>query len=125
MGTVLLVDDDADLVEAYKLVVTQHGHEVQAAYSAEEARGLLKAGRPDVIVLDVRMERKDSGFDLAREVNEQFPDLPVILLTGVHQALSRSFHFEADETWLPVVRFLDKPVDPAVLAKEIDTALAG
>ena len=125
MGTVLLVDDDADLVEAYKLVVTKHGHEVQAAYSAEEARALLKAGRPDVIVLDVMMERKDSGFDLAREVNEQFPDLPVILLTGVHQALSRSFHFEADETWLPVVRFLDKPVEPAVLAKEIDTALAG
>jgi len=126
MSTILLVDDDADLVEAYKLVVTQHGHEVKAAYSAEEARELLKSGdRPDVIVLDVMMERKDSGFELAREVNEQFPDLPVILLTGVHQALSKSFHFEADETWLPVVRFLDKPVDPAVLAKEIDTALAG
>lgn len=125
MGTILLVDDDADLVEAYKLVVTQHGHKVKAAYSAEEAREVLKSGRPDAMVLDVMMERMDSGFDLAREVNEQFPDLPIILLTSVHQAVARSLHFEPDETWLPVVKFVDKPVEPAALAAEIEAALAG
>ena len=124
MGTILLVDDDVDMIEAYKLVVTQHGPEVKVAYSAEEARELLKSERPDAIVLDVMMERLDSGFDLAREVNQQFPDLPVILLTGIHRAVSRSLHFEPDETWLPVVKFLDKPVDPGVLANQIDAMLA-
>jgi len=124
MGTVLLVDDDADLVEAYKLVVTQHGHEVKVAYSAEEARESLKIGRPDVIVLDVMMERLDSGFELAREANERFPDLPIIMLTSVHQAVPRSMHFAPDETWLPAVKFVDKPVEPTDLAKEIDAALA-
>lgn len=124
MGTILPIDDDVDLVEAYKLIVTQHGHKVKAAYSTEEARELLKSERPDAIVLDVMMERLDSGFDLAREVNQQFPDLPVILLTGIHQVMPRSLHFKPDETWLPVVKFLDKPVDPGVLANQIDAMLA-
>ena len=125
MGTILLIDDDVDLVEAYKVIVTQHGHEVEVAYSADQARELLKSSRPDAIVLDVMMERKDSGFELAREVSKQFPDLPIIMLTAVHQAVPKSLRFEPDETWLPVVKFVDKPVDPAVLAKEIDAALAG
>lgn len=125
MGTILLIDDDVDLVEAYKVIVTQHGHEVEVAYSADQARERLKSSRPDAIVLDVMMERQDSGFELAREISQQFPDLPIIMLTAVHQAVPKSFHFEPDETWLPVVKFIDKPVDPAVLADEINTALAG
>ena len=102
MGTVLLIDDDVDLVEAYKLIVTQHGHGVKAAYSAEDRRELLKSERPGAIVPDVMMERLDSGFDPAREVNQQFPDLPIIPLAGIHQVVCRPFHFEPDETWLPV-----------------------
>ena len=124
MATILLIDDDAGLVEAYKLVVTQHGHEAKVAYSAEEARQLLKAGRPDAVVLDVMMERMDSGFDLAREVNQQFPDLPIIMLTSVHQSVPRSLHFEPDETRLPVSKFVEKPVAPAVLINEIEAMLA-
>jgi CheY-like chemotaxis protein len=125
MGTILLVDDDVAWTEACKLVVTQHGHEVRVAGSAEEARQLLRSGRPDAIVLDVMMERMTSGFDLAREVHKQFPDLPIILLTSLHQAVSHSLHFEPDEDWLPVTKFLDKPVEPEVLIKEIEGALAG
>jgi len=124
MATILLVDDDVACIEAYKLVVTQHGHEVVVANSAAEARQRLQGGRPDAIVLDVMMERMTSGFDLAREVHKQFPDLPIILLTGLHKAVAHSLHFEPDEDWLPVTKFLDKPVDPAVLAKAIEAALA-
>ena len=125
MGVILLVDDDADLVEVYKLALTQHGHEVKACYSAEEARETLKGDRPDAIVLDVMMEMKFAGFALAREVHQQFPDLPIIMLTGLLQVTDRALHFESDETWLPVAKFLDKPVDPMALANEIDAMLAG
>jgi len=125
MGTILVVDDDADLVETYKLALTQGGHEVQACPSAEQARKLLAKARPDAIVLDVMMETKVSGFELAREAHERYPDLPILMLTGVHQATDRAMHFEPEETWLPVARFLDKPVDPAVLAKEINAMLTG
>lgn len=125
MGTVLVVDDDRDLVEAYKLAITHYGHEVEAAYSAEEARDFLRRRRPpDAFVLDVMMETRFSGMDLAREVHQQCPRSPIVMLTGVHQVVDRALRFEPDETWLPVVKFLDKPVDPAELAKELDAMLA-
>jgi CheY-like chemotaxis protein len=123
MGTVLMVDDDKGLVEAYRLVVTQHGHEVVAAYSAEEARQLLERDQPDVIVLDVMMERMDSGFDLAREINQKYPKLPVLMLTSVNQVVPASMHFEPEETWLPVGKFIEKPVEPDVLVEEINGLL--
>jgi len=120
MGNILVVDDDEDLVETYKLALTGHGHVVQSAYSAAQARELLKKSRPDAAVLDVMMETKGSGFELAREIQRLYPRLPVVLLTSVHQAVPHSFHFEPDESWLPVAKFLDKPVDPEILAKEVD-----
>jgi two-component system alkaline phosphatase synthesis response regulator PhoP len=125
MATILVIDDDADLIEACGLAITQRGHQVQAAHSAQEARQVLRSARPDALVLDVMMETTSAGFELARDVRRQFPDLPIIMLTSVHQAVPPSLHFEPEETWLPVTKFLDKPVDPAALADAIDKMLAG
>lgn len=123
MGQVLLIDDDIDLVEMYQLSLSQRGHAVKTAQSAREARESLDAAKPDAVVLDVMMEAKDTGFDLCREINRRFPDVPIIMLTGIHAAVDRSVRFEPDETWLPAAKFLDKPVDPAALADEIDAIL--
>jgi CheY-like chemotaxis protein len=125
MATILLIDDDVDLVEMNSVVLAHRGHEVLKAYSAAEARRKLEAGaKPDVVVLDVMMEEVSAGFDLAREIHQKFPDLPTIMLSGVQAATGVPFRFKPDETWLPVVRFLDKPVAPAALANEIDQLLA-
>jgi len=124
MGRILVVDDDADLVATYELAIRNSGHDVEKAYSAAEARQKLQGDPPDAMVLDVMMERKTSGMDLAREVREKFPELPVIMLTSVHETVPASLRFEPDETWLPVTKFLDKPADPADLTREIDALLA-
>jgi len=123
MGTILVIDDDEDLVEAYRQVLARHGHKAQAAHSAEQARELLKAGRPDAVILDVMMETRDSGFELAREIHQEFSDLPIIMITAIHHAMDPSFRFQPDETWLPVATFLDKPVDPAALAEKVNAVL--
>ena len=124
MATVLLVDDDVDIIKTCEMAITQHGHEVKAANSAEEARQLFSETKPDVIILDVMMETKTAGFEFAREVHSQCPELPIIMLTSIHEEVPVSMRFGPDETWLPVVKFLDKPIDPVVLANEIDAVLA-
>ena len=48
----------------------------------------------------------------------------MIVLSGIHEATGVPFRFEPDETWLPVLKFLDKPVAPADLAGEIETILS-
>ena len=123
MAKVLLVDDDVDLVNMNRLVLEKRGHKVTAAYSAQEARAALQKARPDIAVLDVMMESVSAGFDLARDVHAMLPDLPMIVLSGVHEATGVPFRFEPEGEWLPVLKFLDKPVDPAQLAAEIEGVL--
>jgi CheY-like chemotaxis protein len=96
---------------------------VRTAYSGSEAQKALGAGKPDVIVLDVMMESLDAGFSVARAIHQMYPDVPTLMLTSVHEATGVPFRFEPDESWLPVTKFMDKPVAPAKLADEIEAML--
>ena len=115
MATVLLVDDDADLIEVNKLVLTQRGYTVRTAGSAGEARAALAQAVPDAVVLDIMMESDSAGIDLAQEIHAAHPGLPLIALSSVNRAKGPSLHLDADDAFLPVTKFVDKPVDPAKL----------
>jgi two-component system OmpR family response regulator len=124
MANILLVDDDQDLIEMNKTMLAQRGHNVTVAYSAAEAREAARANPPDAAVLDVMMEDMTVGFDLARHLHARQPALPMIMLTGIRKEMRLGFTFEPDETWLPVTKFLEKPVNPRVLADEVEKLLA-
>jgi CheY-like chemotaxis protein len=123
MANVLLVDDDEDLIEMNRTMLAQRGHTVLVAYSAAEARQIVQANRPDAAVVDVMMEKQSSGFDLARELHAQMPKLPMIILTGIRDEMRLPFSYEPDETYLPVTKVLEKPVNPRVLADEVEKLL--
>jgi DNA-binding response OmpR family regulator len=125
MAQILLVDDDQDLVEMNKTVLTQRGHNVTVAYSAAEASKIAQANLPDLAVLDVMMEDKTVGFALARELHQLSPKLPMIMLTGIRKEMDLGYGFEPDETWLPVSKFMEKPINPRILADEVEKLLAG
>lgn len=124
MANILLVDDDQDLIEMNKTMLTQRGHNVLIAYSAAEARRVIQTNRPDAAVLDVMMEDMTVGFELARYLHGQIPDLPMIMLTGIRNEMKLPYKYEPDETWLPVTKFLEKPVNPRVLADEVEKLLS-
>jgi CheY-like chemotaxis protein len=125
MAQILLVDDDQDLIEMNRTVFAQRGHNVRVAYSAAEALKLAQAHPPELAVLDVMMEDKTVGFELARQLHEANPRMPMIMLTGISKEMGLGYTFQPDETWLPVSKFIEKPVNPRVLADEADKLLAG
>ena len=125
MAQILLVDDDQDLIEMNRTVFAQRGHSVQVAYSATEAKNSAKSAPPDLAVLDVMMEDKTAGFELARNLHALYPKMPMIMLTGISKEMGLGYTFQPDETWLPVSKFLEKPVNPRILADEADKLLAG
>jgi two-component system, OmpR family, response regulator SaeR len=125
MAYILLVDDDQDLVEMNKTILTQRGHDVAVAYSAAEAQKSAEAKTPDIAVLDVMMEEKTAGFDLARALHALSSTMPMIMLTGIRKEMQLGYSFEPDETWLPISRFIEKPVNPRVLADEVEKLLSG
>jgi CheY-like chemotaxis protein len=125
MALILLVDDDQDLIEMNRTVLTQRGHTVATAFSAAEAQPMAKSNPPELAVLDVMMEDKTAGFELARQLHALYPEMPMIMLTGISKDMGLGYSFQPDETWLPVSKFMEKPVNPRLLADEIDMLLKG
>ena len=120
---VLLVDDDPDFVEVNRLVLEQSGFDVVCAYDGEEGLQKARAEAPDVVVLDVMMGSLDEGFRVSRALrgSERTKDTPLIMLTAISSELP--LDFEADDMWLPVDVFLEKPVEPDQLVVEVTKAL--
>lgn len=87
MAKILLVEDDAILVEMYEAKFMLEGHDVRIATNGEECLSLLKDFQPELILLDILMP-KLNGFHVLKEIKKQ-PELrqiPVILLTNLGQA---------------------------------------
>jgi two-component system response regulator ChvI len=125
MAHILLIEDDADFVEVTRMVLESNGHTMTAAYSAEEGWAALAKEPPNVILLDCMMEEFDSGFVLANDISIKYPDVPIIMLTAVHDYMSSNWNFstDKDKDWLPVHQFLEKPVTPDALLAAIEKEL--
>jgi CheY-like chemotaxis protein len=111
--TILFVDDDRDFLAAQEAYFGSRGHAVHTAESGEEALQLLETLTPDIIFLDLMMERYDSGFRLAYELRKREPlvDTPIVMLSGVARETGERFDQEGQGllAWSKLDRFVDKP----------------
>lgn len=76
----LVVDDEKIIVKGIRFSLEQDGMEVDCAYDGEEALEAVKAGKYDVVLLDVMLP-KLTGFEVCQQIRE-FSDIPVIMLTA-------------------------------------------
>ena len=79
--SILLVDDEPDLVQTLLDVLKLKGYEVEAAYSGLEALDKVKKKSFDCVMADIKMPKMD-GIKLCRAIKEIQPELPVVFLTG-------------------------------------------
>ena len=123
MKKILIVDDDADLRDAIKLVLAGK-YELNDVGTKPEAQAAFKTFKPDLAILDVMMETNSTGFDLAREIKAAAPATKVLMLTGVDQVMNIDFKSEAgDPDWLPCDDYLNKPVVPKTLVEKVTALL--
>lgn len=121
MADILLVDDDPVVVARNIAALEAEGHAVKAVTTTADARRHLAAGEPDVVVLEAMLDGGMAGFDLARALARRNPSLPVIMLTRVDEHFTREQRQAQDrDGWLPVDRYLQKPVMPSVLLSEVE-----
>ncbi len=81
--TVMVVDDNPDIVTIVKTILEGKGYVVQSAYSGQEVFNLLKEQKPDLIILDIMMPQMDGLEVLTRLKGEASTStIPVILLTA-------------------------------------------
>jgi CheY-like chemotaxis protein len=115
--TILAVDDEADLLEAVRRVLSRRGHTVLTASGLPEALEVCRRyrGRIDLLLTDVRMPG-GTGTDLADEAVRLRPDLAVLYMSGLYDA--------ADEEPDAQRGMVSKPFTPASLADAVDSALS-
>lgn len=79
--TILVVDDDEDVLGLIEKHLSHRGYEVITAYDGEQALRLLERVRFDLVITDLKMPRMD-GMEVLRRVKAAYPDTEVIILTG-------------------------------------------
>jgi CheY-like chemotaxis protein len=109
---ILVVDDDPDLVESITMKLESNNFHVTKAYDGVEAWERIREDRPDLIILDVMMPRKD-GYVVCDEIkkDDQYKDITVVLLTAVGDAVTTTqyTHFGGKTTLAE--DFIPKPID--------------
>ncbi|MGE0487370.1 MAG: sigma-54-dependent transcriptional regulator [Gammaproteobacteria bacterium] len=113
-GTVLVVDDDSDMLNLLRRWVEGAGFKVTTAASGSEALGHLAAARPDLVVTDLYMEDMD-GMTLVTHIHAGNALMPVIMLSGQAQIPDA-----VKATHLGTAAFLTKPVAKDDLLREIE-----
>ena len=121
---VLLVDDDPDLVETVSMMLESKGYEVGKAYDGIEGEEAIKKRRPDVLILDVMMPRKN-GYELCKELksNKWTQDIPIVLLTAVGEAVPTTTYSHAEGMSTEAEDYIPKPVDAKTLVEAVERLL--
>jgi DNA-binding response OmpR family regulator len=114
---ILLVDDEAAIIENLSPFLERSGFTVSTASNGEEALAKIEAEAPELVVSDVLMPKMD-GRELLRSLRREDNWIPVILLTQVGEAFERAMALEegADD-------YINKPFEPHELVARIRAVL--
>jgi DNA-binding response OmpR family regulator len=81
MAKILIVEDQKDMVTGLVFNLEAQGHKVSAAYDGEAGLSSAEREKPDLIVLDIMLPKKD-GFEVCRELRRKGHDVPILMLTA-------------------------------------------
>jgi DNA-binding response OmpR family regulator len=104
--SILIVDDDTNLLIAFKRIFRKKFYRVQTACSIREAIECVSHSLPHVVILDFKLHN-ERGDDLLRMVKSRYPELPVVVITAFTDVFTRREAMEAGADG-----YFPKPFDP-------------
>src|SRR5882672_1121809 len=81
MPKILVIDDEADMRFAVRMLLERSGHTVFEADNGDAALSRIDEGVPDLVLLDMRLPGMD-GIQILQKIREKQKDLPIIMVTG-------------------------------------------
>ncbi len=115
---ILAIDDEADIRELLREVLTIKGYRVSTAGTAEQAKKMVRDDPPQLIILDFQIEQGD-GFVLIEDIKRLAPKIPILLLTGAF--FDRDLVRDTIEK--RVSRYLDKTTSLSTIVAEVERLL--
>ena len=117
MPTVLVVDDERNIVELARLYLTRDGFRVLTAHDGQQALALTHSERPDLVILDLMLPQVD-GWEVCRRLRQEGCEVPIIMLTARSDEVDRIVGLElgADD-------YVTKPFNPRELVARVKAVL--
>jgi DNA-binding response OmpR family regulator len=102
---VLVIEDEPNIIEAISFILSRDGWRVDTHANGHDALDVIRARRPDLLILDVMLPGR-SGYDILRDLRgaEELEALPVLMLTARGQSRDREMAERAGAS-----RFMTKP----------------
>jgi len=115
-NTILVVDDEKNIVQLARLYLDKEGYRVEAAYDGAQALEKARSLRPDLVILDIMMPELD-GLSVAKELRKT-SNVPIIILTARGDDVDRIVGLElgADD-------YVTKPFNPRELVARVKAVL--
>ena len=114
---ILIADDEPDILEIIKFNLQLHDYEVQTAKDGDQAIEVAKKFKPDLIILDIMMPKKN-GIEVCKILRAlpEFQDTIIVFLTAVSDELShvKGLEFGADD-------YINKPISPKVMVSKVSS----
>jgi DNA-binding response OmpR family regulator len=121
MAKILIIDDDVNMRRTVSRVLRRGGHKVVEAEDGVEGLQVFRAERPDIVVSDIVMPKKE-GIETILELRREHPALLILAISGNLTGSTSYLHFAEV---LGANRTLTKPFRAADLLREIDNLVQG
>ena len=125
---ILVADDEQACIDFVRETLADMPYEVLSAMDGEQALSMARQHRPQLIILDVQMPRRD-GFQVFSELraDEKLSSVPVIMLTAVTRRTGLKFSAKDMGEYLGSEpdAYVDKPIEPVVLRQTVKRLLKG
>jgi len=116
--SVLVVDDEPIVCHSVRKILSKQSCAVEEAFDVDVALQKIKLQKYDLVLLDLKMPKR-SGMEILRSIKSQWPDLPVVIITG-HGTIDSAI----EATKLGAFNYIPKPFTPTELSKVAVEALA-
>jgi len=122
---ILIVDDDPHYVESIQAILESEDYTIDAAHDRESAMEKIQSVRPDLILLDIMMDRLDDGFTICYKLKHD-PELrriPILTISAVTEKTGLRLSPATDGEQFEADDHVQKPVEAADLINRIEKLL--
>lgn len=118
---ILLVDDDADFVEATKIILESKSYDVVVSYDGKEGLKKVQTEEPNLIILDVMMPEMN-GYEVCAKLKSdpKYKNIPILLLTAVGESIPTTSYTKEMGMKIESDDYIPKPVEPINLVERVE-----
>jgi len=124
-ATILIIDDDLGYVKSIQTILESKEYTVDTALNRESAMQKIEKMKPDLILLDIMMDRLDDGFTICYKLKHdpELRKIPILTISAITEKTGFKFSPATDGEYFEADDYIEKPVKSSDLLERIEKLL--